>query len=594
MGCKRKFSSEDEYRLEKNRRDRQRYMKKAVQHKKAALLPIEPQSAETQVLPMTAVPEATEHNLFDVPVRDDFPPKHTVGCSCVDLPMFLLPHNTDIPSTLAASTTDPPSYSTMNEGSNIATSSDFRLGNHRCRTNIPLIERIQSEPSILPSVPECIHCHAKRYYMEPPRFCCASGEIKLAPTKMPGRLVQLYKANTPESKEFRQCVRSYNNMFAFTSLGVHYDKDLSKRNDGIYTFRVQGQIYHFMNSLLPSADDKASSLQLYFYDTEHELANRMAISELQDLDRYGIFLKPDSRLDQCVYNTPTVSQVAAIWSESVLNSTQTSRNIEISTKTGNKKIVKQYYGCYDALQYPLIYARSETGWHPGILRKTKADILELPHQTCSQESLLPLQQCTNMDHIIDAEEQRTLSDKKKEKANYFLSRVKLETSRLEFYRGRQNKLRIEAYQGLVDIFANGERNGANVGKRIILPASFIGGPRDTRRRYMDAMALVQRYGKPDIFLTVTCNPSWPEIKQYLDERDESHNRPDLIARVFRAKIEQLKEDLLKKNLFGQVAAYTYVVEFQKRGLPHAHFLIILKDKWKMYSPEEYDRIVSAR
>ena len=47
----------------------------------------------------------------------------------------------------------------------------------------------------------------------------------------------------------------------------------------------------------------------------------------------------------------------------------------------------------------------------------------------------------------------------------------------------------------------GETRGSKVGRRIILPASFIGGPRDMRKRYMDAMALVQCFGKPDIFLT---------------------------------------------------------------------------------------------
>ena len=132
-----------------------------------------------------------------------------------------------------------------------------------------------------------------------------------------------------------------------------------------------------------------------------------SLAELQDLDRYRIFLKSDPGFDQRVYNTPTVSQVAAIWSESDLNDTQTSRNIEISTKTDNKKIVKQCYGCYDGLQYPLIYAQGETGWHPGILRKTKADILERPDQTCNEENLLPLHQCTNIDQIIDAEEKGT-------------------------------------------------------------------------------------------------------------------------------------------------------------------------------------------
>ncbi|KAL3532810.1 hypothetical protein ACH5RR_006331 [Cinchona calisaya] len=91
----------------------------------------------------------------------------------------------------------------------------------------------------------------------------------------------------------------------------------------------------------------------------------------------------------------------------------------------------------------------------------------------------------------------------------------------------------------------------------------------------------------------TCNPSWPEIRDHLIEGDEGKNRPDLVVRVFHAKLEKLKDELFKKNIFGKVAAYTYVIEFQKRGLPHAHFLLILKPQYKMYRLDEYDKIVSA-
>lgn len=171
--------------------------------------------------------------------------------------------------------------------------------------------------------------------------------------------------------------------------------------------------------------------------------------------------------------------------------------------------------------------------------------------------------------------------------------VKLETQRLDFFRSQQQEIRKEFLQGVVDAVADGETEGSNVGQRIVLPSTFIGGPRNMRRKYIDAMTLVQKYGKPDIFLTMTSNPSWPEVKAHLIRHEEAQNRPDLIARVFHAKLEQLKEELFKKKIFGEVAAYTYVIEFQKRGLPHAHFLIILKPQSKMYSPEEYDKIVSA-
>jgi len=70
-------------------------------------------------------------------------------------------------------------------------------------------------------------------------------------------------------------------------------------------------------------------------------------------------------------------------------------------------------------------------------------------------------------------------------------------------RNNQDALRADLYQGLVDSMHAGEGSAENVGKRTVLSSSFIGGPRDMRRRYMDAMALVRKYGKPDIFLTVT-------------------------------------------------------------------------------------------
>jgi hypothetical protein len=63
--------------------------------------------------------------------------------------------------------------------------------------------------------------------------------------------------------------------------------------------------------------------------------------------------------------------------------------------------------------------------------------------------------------------------------------------------------------------------------------------------------------------------------------------------VFRAKLEKMKEMLTKKHILGVVKAYVYVVEFQKRGLPHAHFLLIMDSKYKLIVPEQYDRVISA-
>ena len=132
-----------------------------------------------------------------------------------------------------------------------------------------------------------------------------------------------------------------------------------------------------------------------------------------------------------------------------------------------------------------------------------------------------------------------------------------------------------------------------MGKRWVLPASFIGGPRDMRRRYMDAMALVQKYGKPDIFLTMTCNPNWEEILRELEPGQTPQDRPDLVVRVFRAKLEDLKFHLFHNHILGVVAAHVHVIEFQKRGLPHVHFLLIMKSGYKLTCPKQYNTVISA-
>jgi hypothetical protein len=55
----------------------------------------------------------------------------------------------------------------------------------------------------------------------------------------------------------------------------------------------------------------------------------------------------------------------------------------------------------------------------------------------------------------------------------------------------------------------------------------------------------------------------------------------------------MKKMLMEKDILGKVKAYVYVVEFQKRGLPHAHFLLIMERKYKLTCPEQYDMIITA-
>ena len=114
-----------------------------------------------------------------------------------------------------------------------------------------------------------------------------------------------------------------------------------------------------------------------------------------------------------------------------------------------------------------------------------------------------------------------------------------------------------------------------------------------QQNYQDSMAIVARFGKPDLFITVTSNPQWKEITENLPPGQTPADRPELIARVFKLNLDAIFGDLLKSKVFGQVAAYVRVTEFQKRGLPHAHLLLILGESDKPRTPEEVNRVCSA-
>jgi len=64
-----------------------------------------------------------------------------------------------------------------------------------------------------------------------------------------------------------------------------------------------------------------------------------------------------------------------------------------------------------------------------------------------------------------------------------------------------------------------------------------------------------------MFLTMTCNLKWDEITRELYPGQTPHDRPDLIDRVFRVKLEEIKHMWLKKDIPGKVRAHVYVVEF---------------------------------
>ncbi len=110
--------------------------------------------------------------------------------------------------------------------------------------------------------------------------------------------------------------------------------------------------------------------------------------------------------------------------------------------------------------------------------------------------------------------------------------------------------------------------------------------------YQDAMATVRKFGKPDLFITFTCNPKWKEITNTLLPGQTAKDCPQLITRVFNLKLNDLLKDI-KDSVLGNVIAKIWVIEFQKRGLAHTHMLLILDEASKLRIIEDYNSMVSA-
>ncbi|CAF3076377.1 unnamed protein product [Rotaria sp. Silwood2] len=94
--------------------------------------------------------------------------------------------------------------------------------------------------------------------------------------------------------------------------------------------------------------------------------------------------------------------------------------------------------------------------------------------------------------------------------------ARYEANRMTYIRNNQKTLRVESYKDLLDHVNNMSRdNNARIGNIFILPSSFVGGPHFMSKLYQDNMAMVRKFGRPDLFITFTCNPKWEEIKSEL-------------------------------------------------------------------------------
>lgn len=453
--------------------------------------------------------------------------------------------------------------------------------------------------------------------------CCQNGKIKLEELgPYPDEIKRLLLGTDRLARNFHDNIRSYNNALAFASLGAKLDTPSGR---GPYCFKIHGQIYHRIGGLHPEPNHHPTYGQLYILDSGIALQERMsktanqgcletilrrldqiirsinrfaesyqlmcevekveierAKNENRDAHEYMMVFDMDRRLDRRRYNIPRANESAAIIVGNVGSGDIPLHEIAVHPRQGQLTTIPVTSAECDPMTYPLLFPRGEPGWHPNM-----KDALGVRNISIRQFYAFRIAQRLNSFNPI-------LYSGKLFQQYLVDAYVKVEQTRLDYQRFNQKQLRVDSYKGLSDYLAYAaEQRQLPPGKVVILSSCFPGSPRAMVQNYQDAMAICRKYGKPDIFITFTCNPAWKEITRELSPGQIPSDRPDIVGKVFKVKLKNMLDDLLCKNVLGKVTAYTWVIEFQKRGLPHCHMLLMLDESDKPRDPQAIDRIVQA-
>ncbi|XP_035843847.1 uncharacterized protein LOC110931184 [Helianthus annuus] len=462
-------------------------------------------------------------------------------------------------------------------------------------------------------------------------ICCSYGIVELPDYKdARGSYRILFTNNGDESKHFLKNIRRYNSMFAFTSMGGKVDSTVNRGN-GPFCFRISGENYHTIGSLMPINGAQPKFCQLYIYDTENEISNRQSIFRGSDgasssssanvdikliehikdvLDNDNELVKTYRRVrdsfqdnpnvnvklriigarekDGRTYNLPTAGEIAALIVGDIENVVD-NRDIIVETRTGELKRISELHPSYLALQYPILFPYGDDGYRIDIPHRGVVDVVNKTRPKCTMREFFAYR-------IQDRINQFSLILNSKRLFQQFLvdAYTMIESERLRYIRYQQKDLRSDTYESLRKLRSKGQDDISKAGKRIFLPSSFTGGARYMMQNYLDAMALCKCFGYPDYFITITCNPKWPEVQRFLKDTNLSpEDRPDILSRLFKIKLDSICKDLKKNHLLDKASAVVYTIEFQKRGLPHAHLCLFMEPEFKLPTVDHVDSFISA-
>jgi len=447
---------------------------------------------------------------------------------------------------------------------------------------------------------ECPYCGA-RFWRSETINCCSRGSISIDGYDDASAELQdiIYSAHV------RDHIRAYNTAMSMASVG-HDNVTLP---DG-GTFTLSGRSYHRIGPLRPDAGAPHQFAQIYMLDAADATTRRLEVfgnnRHPRDALRPDILSRLHVQLLACnvlisQFRTAALDARPLQWTcaddlsgmqvGALIHSIGNQRSIRclpVGEQPYPVQFIDDGHQLYHPLSYPLLFVTGQGGWYQHMqcwdAINNNVRMISLPewarYKLMLRRERTHLQKCGKLalelwSDVWAQNEARSAAFHRSscQQAKYRHASVAAVSDQLR--RDNNPALLRELGQPCVTI----------------LPSSFVGSARYYHALYMDAMQLPTRFGRPDLFITFTCNPKWREIVDAIPTGDVWQNHPDVVARIFRMKLKSLIHDIKIREIFGPVEALVYRIEWQKRGLPHVHMLLILRNK--VLSPSRIDEIVCA-
>ena len=213
------------------------------------------------------------------------------------------------------------------------------------------------------------------------------------------------------------------------------------------------------------------------------------------------------------YNLPTMDEIAAIVPGDGSQDVRAHRDIVLRLQGGGLRRISNLHPSYLPLHYVLFFPHGEEGWHLDIpLQEVRHG---RPHRSKKVTQLLWYAYRLHV-RPPDIEPSNLFKGGRLFQQLICDAWASIDQCNLTWVANNQTRLRADLYRGLQDRLAHvdGFQDMAQVG-RVILPSTHKGGPRYMQQLLQDSLAICREYKKPDLFLTMTANGSWPEITQNL-------------------------------------------------------------------------------